>query len=128
MATTKTLQGVIRITEGGDYNLVLPSNGARAQNDLAIYNIEEVFIIVEEILETTVNIYLPKISDFNGAWNTKIYILCKAIGGRFSNVYINSYSSETYKDFINQKDVTLVNIAGNTQFVHIVDNNYWLAK
>ena len=127
MATTKTLQGVIRITEGGDYNLVLPSNGARAQNDLAIYNIEEVFIIVEEILETTVNIYLPKISDFNGAWNTKIYILCKA-SGRFSNVYINSYSSETYKDFINQKDATLVNIAGNTQFVHIVDNNYWLAK
>ena len=125
---TKTLQGVIRITENGDYNLVLPNNGARAQNELAIYNIEEVFIIVEEILElTAVNIYLPKISDFNGAWNTKIYILCKAIG-RFGNVYINSYSSETYKDFINQKDSTLVNIAGNTQFVHIVDNNYWLAK
>ena len=75
----------------------------------------------------TVNIYLPKISDFNGGWNTKIYILCKA-NSRFGSVYINSYSSETYKDFINQKEVTRVNILGNTQFVHIVDNNYWLAK
>lgn len=33
---TKTLQGVVRITQQGDYNFVLPDNGARAQNGLAI--------------------------------------------------------------------------------------------
>ena len=128
MAQTLTLQGVVRITENGDYNLVLPYNGDRALNGLATYNIEEVFIIVEEILElTTVNIYLPKISDFNGGWNTKIYVLCKA-SGRLGSVYLNSYVSETYTDFLNQKDDTFVNIAGSTQLVHIVDNNYWLVK
>ena len=46
MATTKTLQGVIRITEVGDYYLALPDNGARAQNSLAIKNVEDVIITI----------------------------------------------------------------------------------
>ena len=140
MATTKTLQGVVRITENGDYQLVLPNNGQRAQNGLAINNIEEVFLIVEKVLNPTININLPKISDFNGGWNTKIYVLCKAIASEPFGNYVNivSYSSITYTDFINQEGnggfSILINPfiidpnSKNTAFVHILDNNYWLAK
>jgi|688.fasta_scaffold102210_6 hypothetical protein len=128
MAQTKTLQGVIRITENGDYNLVLPSNGARAQNELAINNVEEVFLIVENISSPAINIYLPKISDFNGGWNTKIYFLSKAVGGRDLYVNINSYSSETYTDWLNQEGITTTTGLGQNFFIHIQDNNYWLVK
>ena len=135
----KTLQGVVRITENGNYNLVLPSNGARAQNGLAINNVEEVFLIVENIPNPAIIISLPKILDFNGGWNTKIYVLCKAIGNSFSSdfVNINSYSSETYTDWINQEgnggisvmlNAFVVGNQSNTAFIHILDNNYWFAK
>jgi hypothetical protein len=125
---TKTLQGVVRITENGDYNLVLPTNGARAQNDLAINNIEEVFLIVENIPNPAINIYLPKISDFNGGWNTKIYFLGKAVGDRGYYVNIYSYSSETYTDWLNQEGLTTTSGVGQNLFIHIQDNNYWLVK
>jgi hypothetical protein len=133
----KTLQGVVRITENGNYNLVLPSNGARAQNGLAINNVEEVFLIVENIPNPAIIISLPKILDFNGGWNTKIYVLCKASGNRSDFVNINSYSSETYTDWINQEgnggisvmlDAFIVGNQSNTAFIHILDNNYWLAR
>ena len=133
----KTLQGVVRITENGNYNLVLPSNGARAQNGLAINNVEEVFLIVENIPNPAIIISLPKILDFNGGWNTKIYVLCKASGNMPDFVNINSYSSETYTDWINQEGnggISIIlnpMIAGtqlNTAYIHILDNNYWLAK
>ena len=127
MAFTKTLQGVIRITENGDYNLVLPSNGARAQNDLAINNVEEVYIIVEqiEILPIQVEIMLPKISDFNGGWNTKIYLLTKSrIPTRDSYITLVSYNGETYNDWINTFENQSFQLWGTTS-VHIYDNNYW---
>ena len=130
---TKTLQGVVRITEadnGDDIQLVLPNNGMRAQNGLAINNIEEVFLVVEPIDRPKINIILPKISDFNGGWNTKIYVLCKPPinAERGDYVNLNSYSSEIYTDWLNVEGVTQTNIMSNTLFVHILDNNYWLTK
>jgi hypothetical protein len=135
MATTKILQGVIRITENGDYNLVLPSNGARAQNDLAINNIEEVYVIVENIAEPiAVNINLPKISDFNGGWNCKMYLLNKNNFFDPSSIcVINAYSSELYSDYINGEsgisfsNNPMIYYDNRYLFMHILDNNYWLA-
>ena len=130
---TKTLQGVVRITEadnGDDVQLVLPNNGMRAQNDLAINNIEEVFLVVEPIDRPKINIILPKISDFNGGWNTKIYFLCKPSINfeRGDYLNINSYSSETYTDWLNQEGNTQAQGQGQTLFIHILENNYWLLK
>ena len=74
MAQTLALQGLIKITEDGDYNLVIPSGGVLSQSNFPLQN-EEIFVFVENL--GSVNIYLPPISDFNGAWNCKIYIISK---------------------------------------------------
>jgi hypothetical protein len=127
MACTKTLQGVIRITEVGDYYLALPDNGARAQNGLAINNVEEVYIVIETIVtpEYIVNLFLPKISDFNGGWNTKIYILNKNAVGEIGlgSVNLYSYVSETYTDYL-INNITAINLSTNS-LVHIFDTNVW---
>lgn len=126
---TKTLQGVIRITEINDYYLVLPNNGMRAQNGLAIQNIEEVYIIVEQIIGgvSGLNFYLPKISEFNGGWNAKIHFLNKNESfGIGSYPYVNSYADpiEINSDFINVFGQTSYQLA-QYQLYHIVDNNFW---
>lgn len=139
MAIEKTLQGIVRITENGDYNLVLPSNGVATQVGLPLQN-ADVYIIVEEILEPiNVNIYMPKISDFNGGWNPKFYFLNKNnfINGDSSSS-INSYSSETYSDWINTNGNTSYNfgvisflrepIDNRYLSMNIIDNNYWLIQ
>ena len=78
-ATIKTLQGVVRITESGDYVFVLPSkSGTALPNALDNQVLEEVYIIVQNLEEPiSVNITLPYISTFNNAWNTKIYVVNK---------------------------------------------------
>jgi hypothetical protein len=125
----KKLQGIVRITENGYYYFNVPKNtGTALPNALDNSALEEVYIIVENIAEPEIEIYLPKISDFNLAWNPKIYVLCKTVGGGDFYVKLNSYSSETYTDWLNQEGLTQTNILGSTLFVHILDNNYWLVK
>ena len=126
MAQTLTLQGIVRITQQGDYNLVLPSNGVPTQIGLPLQN-DEIFIVIENIVtpEFVVNLFLPKISDFNGGWNTKIYILNKndTFMEFTGSVFLNSYASETYTDYlINQSESA--KLSYNT-LVHIFDTNVW---
>ena len=128
MATTKTLQGIIRITEVGDYNLALPDNGARAQNSLAIKNVEDVYIIIENVEivpPNAINIFLPKISTFNGGWNGKIHILSKIEAFARFSLQLNSYSSEVLfdSDWINIQGQNSVGLSAYT-LLQIVDN-YW---
>jgi len=122
---TRTLQGVVRITQQGDYNFVLPDNGARAQNGLGINNVEEVYIVIETIVtpDFIVNLFLPKISDFNGGWNTKIYILNKNGNVVGSSLNLYSYVSETYTDYLINNYTTT--ILGANTLVHIFDTNVW---
>ena len=122
-----TLQGVVRITESGNYNLVLPSNGIPTQIGLPLQN-ADVFIVIETILtpDYIINLFLPKISDFNGGWNPKIYILNKNPIGDIgsSGVFLNSYVSETYTDYLTTELRTVFQIFGNPT-VNIFDNNFW---
>lgn len=127
----KILQGIIRIEELGDYNFVLPTNpNAPIQNVLSNKVLEDVYIIIENIPvteEDVLGIYLPKISTFNGAWNSKIHILNKIITEfRFSET-INSYfdaetpSNSDWIDYENQYSVDL-----RSCVLEIADTNYWL--
>lgn len=125
---TLTLQGVVRITENGNYNLVLPSNGIATQVGLPLQN-EDVYIIIEPILGgvSGLDIILPKISDFNGGWNAKIHLLNKNEGSGIGSLpVLNSYSDSEilYSDFINTigNQVYEINEYG---FAQIVDTNFW---
>lgn len=127
MAQALTLQGVVTITESGDYDLVLPSNGTSTQVGFPIQN-EEVYIIIEGMNTGDVNLNLPKISDFNGAWNTKIYITNKNItgGGRpFTNQFVNSYVSLDYTDSIVFEGSYKYYMTSPSAFIHIYNNNFW---
>lgn len=129
---TRTLQGVIRITEPNDYNLVLPNTlGTSLPNALANQVLDEVFIVIEQFTTPfTLNIYLPKISDFNGAWNPKIYILNKNAIGEIpidTSAILYPYSDEFYSDYfiVNSTYLDLLSAESGNILLHIIDNNIW---
>lgn len=121
---TKLLQGVTRITAEGDYIFALPQkpNYTTLPNALDNVVLEEVYIIIEESAGTgPVNIFLPAISDFNEAWNCKIYLVNK-IKGAF--VLVQKVDDPAQLDFINFTN-TIQLEAQTTQYLHIVDNHLW---
>ena len=120
---TKILQGVVNITESGDYNLVLPNSIGRVQNSLAILNIDEVFITVQENINA--NIYLPPISSFSNAWNCKIYLVSKGSTVLYPTNLIDGNTN--YINYFSQQEVN----QGATAYIHISNNeNYalWLSQ
>lgn len=126
----KILQGIVRIEELGDYNFVLPTNpNAPIQNALSNKVLEDVYIIIENIPVTefsVLGIYLPKISTFNGAWNSKIHILNKIVTEfRFSETLNSYYDVETpaNSDWLNQEGTYTDGLS--SCLLEIVDNNYW---
>ena len=121
MAQALTLQGVVRITENGEYNLVVPSNGISTTQGFPLQN-EEVYVYVENLEK--VLIYLPLISTFNGGWNCKIYIVSK---GRTTVV---TTLDRQQKNYINYFDETVVT-NGSTAYFHVSNSeNYacWLTE
>jgi hypothetical protein len=126
----KILQGIIRIEEVGDYNFVLPTNpNPPIQNVLANKVLEDVYIIIENIpvIEFDVlGIYLPKISTFNGAWNSKIHILNKIVTEfRFQATLNSYYDAETpaNSDWIGAENQYSIGLG--SCLLQIVDYNYW---
>jgi hypothetical protein len=131
MAQTLTLQGIVRITEIGDYNLVLPNNGISTQVGLPLQN-ENVYVIIESVIldpPNSINIYLPKISDFNGLWNAKIHFLNKNRGFLRSQITLNSYYDnevELNSDWINSESQYQIDLSSYPyNFLQITDYNYW---
>jgi hypothetical protein len=129
---TRTLQGIIRITEPDEYTLVLPNTlGTSLPNALANQVLDEVFIVIDEFTPPyTLNIYLPKISDFKGAWNPKIYILNKNANGiptLDTTAILISYSDEFYSDYfiLNSPYIDLIGADSANTLLHIIDNNIW---
>lgn len=123
MPQTLTLQGGIKITENGEYNLVIPSDGILSQSNYTLQN-EEVFVFVENL--DSVIIYLPMISDFNGSWNCKIYIVSKGI----TIVRTTIPREGQALNYINYYDEVQVS-NGSTAYFHISNSeNYacWLTE
>ena len=124
MASTiiKELKGVTRITTSDTYQFVLPNNGSRLQNSQAISNVEEVWIIVENLeVPIAPNIVLPQISTFYGGWNVKIYVVNK---GEEPTVTTPRQEDPTNQDYINFNNSASIPIKSIGYF-HIVDNNLW---
>jgi hypothetical protein len=131
MAQTLTLQGTVRITENGDYNLVLPSNGVATQVGLPLQN-ENVYVIIESVIldpPNAINIYLPKISDFNGGWNAKIHFLNKnqvLLRGQISLYSYYDNEVELNSDWINSESQYQIDLSSYPyNFLQITDYNYW---
>lgn len=143
---TKTLQGVIRITENGDYKFVLPVSGS-VQNAISTGNNDEVYIIIEDNSLNAVNIFLPPISSFNGGWSTKIYVLDKNIGGGDIAIAVPinkigvgdvaipiGFGANTIQtiETLNPLNQDYITVKGTTSmpirfqaFLHILDGHYW---
>lgn len=125
----KKLQGVIRITENGNYTLVLPSNtGTSLPNALDNQVIEHVFVIVENIVTETVQvkIILPKISDLNNAWNLKINILVKPyFATRDNYVTLCTYDEIAGTDSINLPERRTQDLNQGTFQVQIYSEDFW---
>jgi len=125
MAINKILQGLVKITESGEYTFSLSNNGMRVQNEQAITNVEEVYIIVENENPLEVVINLPKISDFNRGWNTKIYIVNKVKNLIILQTLVPTTIGEI-QDSIYDWGTNSLNVSNRTsQWLHIVENNLW---
>ena len=125
MAINKILQGLVKITESGEYTFSLSNNGMRVQNEQAITNVEEVYIIVENENPLEVVINLPKISDFNRGWNTKIYIVNKVKNQIILQTLVPTTIGEI-QDSIYDWGTNSLNVSNRTsQWLHIVENNLW---
>jgi hypothetical protein len=109
---TRTLQGIVRLSENGAYLFSLPKiTGTSLPNALDNSVLEEIYIIVEENI--SVQIYLPNISEFNNAWNSKIYILAKGS----ASIYPTNVEGkpQNYINYFDVKDISL----GVTAYFHI---------
>jgi hypothetical protein len=128
----KTLQGVVRITEQGNYYFSLPTNPTpETPNALSNKVLEDVYIIIESInleLPNAVNIYLPKISLFNGNWNAKIHLLNKNILiGIGSAPILYSYIDpmiELNSDWLLYLGTSQIQL-NSYSLLQITDDNYW---
>ena len=123
---TKELKGIVRIDTSDNYTFVLPYNGATPtpiQNSQAINNVEEVYIIIENVeITITPTIVLPSISTFNGGWNVKIYIVNKQESPK---IVVPRIAEPTIgQDYINQIGNTATEVK-RIKYFHIVDNNLW---
>lgn len=122
--TTKILQGDMTLTEGY-YQLELPVvTGTALPNAFDNSALEEVYIKVLPGRGT--EIYLPAISNFNRAWNIKIYITLLDAGDvRVLPVQLTETQNEV--DYINGgRGVFFINNLSSTGYLHIVSYNNWM--
>jgi hypothetical protein len=121
----KTLQGVIRLDTSDIYEFVLPKKaGTALPNALDNQVLEEVYIIVENPdVGITPQIVLPSVSDFNGAWNVKIYVVNKKESPVVTTPKIpdDSPLEQDYINFVGNVSLPIKSIC----YFHIVDNNLW---
>lgn len=115
-----TLQGLITLTTPDDYYFVVPPTpqGTALRNGLDNQVLEEVFIVIEGAGFEEFNLYLPLISTFNLAWNTKIY-LSNSLPSNSVNVYPQSLGDET--NLINNNPTSPVIVRFRAYF-HIISN------
>lgn len=118
---TITLQGLITLTTPDDYYFVVPQTpqGTALRNGLDNQVLEEVFIVIEGVGFEEFNLYLPLISTFNLAWNTKIYV-SNTITSNDVNVYPQSLGDET--NLINNNPSITFSIVKFRAYFHIISN------
>lgn len=120
--TTKVLQGDMTLTEGF-YQLELPVvTGTALPNAFDNSALEEVYIKVLPGRGT--DIYLPAISNFNRAWNIKIYITLLSAGD--VNI-LPIPSTETETNYINGATSAFrISNLSSTGYLHIVGDTNWM--
>lgn len=121
----KTLKGIVRISESGNYEFVLPSkSGTALPNALDNQVIEEVYIIIENPTELiSVNITLPFISTFNNSWNAKIYVINKQEQVLVIQPKPQVEGAEI--NWINNIGNLAINLSKGIGYFHVVDSNMY---
>jgi hypothetical protein len=117
----KQLQGVVKLiptTSAIDCYFVVPTNGVSPQNtNISNLVLQDVFILTDQS-DYSIRIFLPKISSFNGQWNSKLFITA-----------IDSFSVDVipYSDIDEVNTInTLSNIQVKGAFLQIGSENNWL--
>lgn len=118
----RTLEGVNRITETGQYEFSLPikPNYTTLPNALDNVVLEEVYIIIEDTADEVL-VVLPPIIDFNNAWNCKIYLVNRS---KLAYVSVQRTDDPALLDEINFTNAIQLTPA-TTGYLHIVDNHLW---
>lgn len=106
-------------TSATDYYLQVPTVSNSIIQPLSIKPLEEVFINTYQV-DYTIRLFLPKISDFKGFWNTKIYI--HGLDG--AGVDIIPYADETTINTINNNSLI---VSGVNCCLNVISENDWFA-
>lgn len=123
----KTLEGKIRLEKvpgyNTIYNFVVPTvRLSGVTQKLSDKVLEEVYIICDTT-NGQISINLPKISNFQNFWNTKIYITCTS-GEDKVNIY--PYTEEVAVDTLNGNESIGLGLY-DAYYFHIIENNTWIA-
>lgn len=123
-----TLQGKLNLTSTllvNSYNLVLPSQTETPfTNKLSSKAYEEIYIICDTTV-SNVDIYLPKISNFENFWNTKIYIIKNSNDA--NEVIVYPYNDEVIVNTINGYPSKTYTYYKDAAYYHIVNDTTWMA-
>lgn len=108
-----------------DYVFSVPSTpqGTSLLNGIDNQVLEEVYIAVDTTLGN-VNIYLPSIATFNGAWNAKIYII---VTNHSNTTTIYPYNTEMYYNTINGFYSVNATAPYDAWYLHVVQDTMWMA-
>lgn len=125
VTTNISLQGKINLVGSNSYNLIIPSQTETPfTNKLSSKAFEEVFIICDTT-NGGIDIFLPKISDFENFWNTKIYIIKNT--NDVNAIVVYPYNNEVVINTINGFPSKNYALYKDAAYYQIVNDNTWMA-